>query len=50
MVNQREALVNVVMSNKHKLLKRLGQKAHGQVRLLLGQPAQILYHRRKGAT
>jgi len=49
-VNSGEALVNAVMSNKRKLLNRLGQKARGQVRRLFCPPAQTWYHRRKGAT
>jgi hypothetical protein len=50
LVNSGEALLNVVMTNKRKMLSRLGQKARGQVRLLSCQPAQVQYHRRKGAT
>jgi hypothetical protein len=48
-VNPGEALLNAVMSNKRKLLRRLGQKTRGQVRVLFSLPAQMLYHRRKGA-
>jgi hypothetical protein len=50
LVNSGEALVNVVMSNKRKLLSRLGQTARGQVPPLSCRPAQLWYHRRKGAT
>ena len=50
LVNSGEALLNVVMTNKRKMLSRLGQKACGQVRLLFSQPAQVQDHRRKGAT
>ena len=49
-VNLREALLNVVMSNKRKVLARLGQKARGQVQGLSCPPAQMTHHRRKGAT
>jgi hypothetical protein len=49
MVNLGEALLNVVMSNQRKMLIRWGQKASGQGRVLLGHPAQMAHHRRKGA-
>ena len=49
-VNSGEALLNVVMSNKRKMLSRLGQKARGQVRVLFSHSAQMVHHRRKGAT
>ena len=45
LVNSGEALLNVVMTNKRKMLSRLGQKACGQVRLLFSQPAQVQDHR-----
>jgi hypothetical protein len=50
LLNSAEALLNVVMTNKRKMQSRLGQKACGQVRLLSCQPAQVQYHRQKGAT
>jgi hypothetical protein len=45
-----EALLNVVMSNQRKMLTHWGQQACGQVRVLLGHPAQMMRHRRIGAT
>jgi hypothetical protein len=50
MVNLGEALVNVVMSNKRRMLTRLGQKARGQVRELFTLSALMEHYRRKGAT
>ena len=53
MVNRCEPLINVVIENKPKRLKRfkrigLGQKARGQVQVLLTHLTQMLYPRRRG--
>ena len=66
MVNSGEALLNVVIKDKPKMLipgerhlscppwggSRVGldQKVRGQVRGLRTPPAQLSYHRRRGAT
>jgi len=50
MVNPGEAALNVVISDKRKMLIRLDQKVGGQVRVLLSQPTQMWYHRRIAAT
>lgn len=39
MVNPGEVLINVVIENKRKVLVRLGQKASGQVPVLLTHPS-----------
>jgi hypothetical protein len=49
-VNERESLIHVVTHDKRKMLGRLGQKARGQVWVLLTHPAQMLRHRRRGET
>ena len=55
MVNPGEPLLNVVNENKPKVLTRfhkkrigLGQKARGQVQVLLTHLAQMLHPRRRG--
>ena len=50
MVNPGEALRNVVIKDKPKMLTGLGQKARGQVWRLRTPPAQMWYHRRRDAT
>jgi hypothetical protein len=55
MVNRCEPLINVVTENKPKRLKRskrigLGQKARGQVQVLLTHLTQMLRPRRRGGT
>jgi hypothetical protein len=50
MVNSGEALLNVVIKAKRKMLNRLDQKVRGQVRRLKAPPAQPTHHRRRGAT
>ena len=49
-VNSREALINVVIKAKRKMLKRLDQKVRGQVHGLRTPMAQLTHHRRRGAT
>ena len=49
-VNSREALINVVTKDKRKMLNRLDQKVRGQVQGLRTPLAQLLDHRRRGAT
>jgi hypothetical protein len=50
MVNSGEALLNVVIKDKRKMLNRLDQKVRGQVRRFRTPPAQLAHHRRRGAT
>jgi hypothetical protein len=56
MVNTYEPLINVVKENKPKVLFSptrtlgLGQKARGQVWVLLTHPSQMLNPRRRGGT
>jgi len=50
MVNGREALLNVVTTDKRKMLTRLDQTVRGQDRRLRTPPAQMPSHRRRGAT
>jgi hypothetical protein len=50
MVNERESLINVVTNDQPKVLRGWGQKARGQVWVLLTHPAQMLRHRRRGET
>ena len=50
MVNSRKALLNVVTKAKRKMLTRLDQKVCGQVQGLRTPLAQLLHHRRRGAT
>jgi hypothetical protein len=57
MVKISEPLLNVVIENKPKVLRcfqkkriGLGQKARGQVQVLLTYLAQMMYPRRRGGT
>ena len=50
MVSICELSINVVMSNKPKMLTGLGQKACGQAGALRTRPTQRTHHRRRGAT
>ena len=50
MVNTCESLINVVITNKPKVLIGLGQKASGQVQGLTNLLPQMVRHRRRGET
>lgn len=50
MVNIGESLLNVVSTNKPKVLIGLNQKVSGQVQGLRNLLSQTLCHRRKGET
>jgi hypothetical protein len=49
-VNESESLINVVTKDKRKMLRRLSQKARGQVQVLLTHLTQMVRHRRRGET
>ena len=50
MVNRCELLINVVITNKPKVLIGLNQKVRGQVQVFSDHLSQSLYHRQKGKT
>jgi hypothetical protein len=49
-VNRGESLLNVVNDDQPKVLRGWGQKARGQVQVLLTHLTQMVYHRRRGET
>ncbi len=49
-VNGRESLINAVINDQPKVLRGWGQKARGQVQVLLTHLTQMVHHRRRGET